>query len=431
MVLTRLLLPALLPIAAAAQYTTGRIEGTILDPTGAPVSSAALTLTNLENNQARKANSSGAGAFFFAAVNPGRYRLDVAKDSFAAAAAELTIVTSQTLTQNFSLTLASQTATIQVVENAALLNTFQPLRSVTRSTLEIQTLPNAGRNIVNMIALSPGVTPTFNPRGGSLTTLNIAQAGQINANGGRSKATAHQLDSTDANDWEFGGIALSTQPTPYRAERGPSSYDIPHRFILSHVWQLPFYKQQQGLAGRVLGGWNFASINQWQSGIPFTVVSGARLGLADVNMDGDISGPFDNARATCIPGGAPFTFGNRATIPAPAARGINGTANTANFAYVQPLLANHGTCGRNTARMNNLINFDWTLSKNVRLYERVGLEFRSDFFNIFNISFLTAAGDDFRNLSSPLRPNQRRRPQPTHPDVAAPYLVARPLRYSC
>jgi len=153
----------------------------------------------------------------------------------------------------------------------------------------------------------------------------------------------------------------------YRAERGPSSYDIPHRFILSHVWQLPFYKQQQGLAGRVLGGWNFASINQWQSGIPFTVVSGARLGLADVNMDGDISGPFDNARATCIPGGAPFTFGNRATIPAPAARGINGTANTANFAYVQPLLANHGTCGRNTARMNNLINFDWTLSKNVRL----------------------------------------------------------------
>jgi len=214
MVLTRLLLPALLPIAAAAQYTTGRIEGTILDPTGAPVSSAALTLTNLENNQARKANSSGAGAFFFAAVNPGRYRLDVAKDSFAAAAAELTIVTSQTLTQNFSLTLASQTATVQVVENAALLNTFQPLRSVTRSTLEIQTLPNAGRNIVNMIALSPGVTPTFNPRGGSLTTLNIAQAGQINANGGRSKATAHQLDSTDANDWEFGGIALSTQPTP-------------------------------------------------------------------------------------------------------------------------------------------------------------------------------------------------------------------------
>jgi len=52
--------------------------------------------------------------------------------------------------------------------------------------------------------------------------------------------------------------------------------------------------------------------------------------------------------------------------------------------------------------MNQLINFDWTLSKNVRLYERVGLEFRSDFFNIFNVPFLTSAGDVFRNLSSPL-----------------------------
>ena len=65
-------------------------------------------------------------------------------------------------------------------------------------------------------------------------------------------------------------------------------------------------------------------------------------------------------------------------------------------------LGNQGTCGRNTERMNNLFNFDWTLSKNVRLYERLGLEFRTDLFNIFNVPFLTAAGDDFRNLSSPL-----------------------------
>jgi len=131
-------------------------------------------------------------------------------------------------------------------------------------------------------------------------------------------------------------------------------------------------------------------------------MSGARLGLADVNMDGDISGPFDNARASCVSGGTAFTFGDRSTIPAPAARGVNATTNSANFKYVQPLLGNHGTCGRNTERMNNLLNFDWTLSKNVRLYERLGLEFRTDLFNIFNVPFLTAVGDDFRNLSSPL-----------------------------
>lgn len=195
----------------------------------------------------------------------------------------------------------------------------------------------------------------------------------------------------------------------FRAERGPSSYDIPHRFIVSHVWQLPFWAAQRGVAGRVLGGWTFASINQWQSGIPYTVMSGPRLGIADVNMDGDISGPFDNARGSCAAGGQGFSFGNAAAIPAPAARGIGNSPNSAGFRYLQPLLGNHGTCGRNTERMNNLINFDWTFSKKVLLRERGpldsgpwNLELRADLFNVFNIPFLTAAGDDFRNLASPL-----------------------------
>ena len=58
--------------------------------------------------------------------------------------------------------------------------------------------------------------------------------------------------------------------------------------------------------------------------------------------------------------------------------------------------------------MNNFLNFDWTFSKNVLLRESgpLGsgpwrLEFRTDLFNIFNVPYLTAAGDDFRNLASP------------------------------
>ena len=170
----RLFLSFTLAFAAFAQYTTGRIEGNIADPANAPVGSATLTLTNLENNQARKTVSINNGAYFFAALNPGLYRLEVSKDNFAPVAVQLSVLTSQTISQNFSLSLASQSSVVQVIESAAaLLNTFEPLRSVTRSALEIQTLPNASRNVVNMITLVPGVTPTFNPRGGSLTTLPL------------------------------------------------------------------------------------------------------------------------------------------------------------------------------------------------------------------------------------------------------------------
>ncbi|MDX2153730.1 MAG: carboxypeptidase regulatory-like domain-containing protein [Bryobacteraceae bacterium] len=200
----------------------------------------------------------------------------------------------------------------------------------------------------------------------------------------------------------------------FRAERALSQFDIPHRFILSHVWQLPFFRGQQGVAGKVLGGWTWASINQWQRGVPYTIVSGPRtitsatgtaVPITDVNLDGQGSGVEAGARASCAAGGASFEFGG--AIPAPNQRGVNGAANASNFRYVQPLFGNNGTCGRNTERLNNLLNFDWTLSKNIRLFESGpmqsgpwNLEFRTDFFNIFNVPYLTAAGDDFRSLAS-------------------------------
>jgi hypothetical protein len=127
-----------------------------------------------------------------------------------------------------------------------------------------------------------------------------------------------------------------------------------------------------------------------------------------VNLDGNDSGALGNTRASCLASGAGFTFGIPSTIPAQSALGVNGTVNSTYLKYVQPLLGNNGTCGRNTERINNLLNFDWTLSKNIKRFGPsfldagpVRLEFGADFFNVFNTLYLTAAGDDYRNLPSP------------------------------
>jgi hypothetical protein len=164
-----------------------------------------------------------------------------------------------------------------------------------------------------------------------------------------------------------------------RNERAVSSFDIPHRFIVTHVWRLPFFASQRGIGGRVLGGWTFSSINQVQSGIPATILSGPRLGITDVNMDGNLVQGGDNNRADCTADG-----------------------------YAQPLLGNFGTCGRNTFRMNSLLTFDWAVAKQLRLAESgpVGsgpyaLELRADLFNVFNTPFLTATGNEWRTVSSP------------------------------
>jgi Carboxypeptidase regulatory-like domain len=176
------------------------------------------------------------------------------------------------------------------------------------------------------------------------------------------------------------------------AERAASNFDLRHRIIVLGIWQLPFSSGQRGLAGRLLGGWSFQSVNTWQSGLPATILAGPRLGIPDVNLDGNVITPaLDNTRANCSPRGTRFVLGDPAAI----------------FGYSQPLLGHEGACGRNTARMRALVNFDWAFSKIIPLAEAGPggsgpwqLEFRAEFFNIFNNPFLTATGAGWRTVSS-------------------------------
>ena len=185
------------------------------------------------------------------------------------------------------------------------------------------------------------------------------------------------------------------------AERAVSNFDIRHRIIVTGIWQVPFFRGRKGVGGKVLDGWSFESVNLWQSAVPATLlagtrtiqdVSGNKLAVADVNLDGNFISPsLDNTRPNCDPAGAHFTFG----VPA----AISG--------FSQPLLGNDGTCGRNSVRMNSLPNFDWSFFKDTELTESGPwgsgpwkLQFRAEMYNIFNIPFLTAQGDAWRTITS-------------------------------
>ncbi|MBT9332696.1 TonB-dependent receptor [Paracidobacterium acidisoli] len=210
----------------------------------------------------------------------------------------------------------------------------------------------------------------------------------------------------------------------HKLEYGPSDFDITNRFLLTTVWQLPWYKNQLGLIGHLLGGWTLSTINSWQSGAPATLYSGSRLGppdpstgkqiaISDVNLDGNLvqTTGSDNTRATLNPGGKGFKFGSPSTIPAPQDRGVGGLpadTNSSGFRYVQTLVGNIGTIGRNTFRMNMLPTIDWSLAKDTRFLESGLLgsgpwsfELRADAFNVFNIPFLTATGyETWNNLAN-------------------------------
>ena len=116
-----------------------------------------------------------------------------------------------------------------------------------------------------------------------------------------SKSTDTASDFTTEQQANDNGYAQ--QAGNLEGERGFSNYDIPHRLVLTSVWDLPFWRDKPGIFGSVLGGWSWQTMNIWQSGVPGTLLAGSRLGVADVNLDGNLIPRvgLDNTRADARP----------------------------------------------------------------------------------------------------------------------------------
>jgi hypothetical protein len=159
----------------------------------------------------------------------------------------------------------------------------------------------------------------------------------------------------------------------FDAEWSRSTFDRPHRFVLSGLYAIPFWNAQQGPLGRALGGWNISLGVTVQSGQPFTIMNGL-----DANGDGDAA----NDRPNINPGGDPKT--------------LDG--------YVQrgTRTGGDGNLGRNTGRGPRTTNVNGVLFKNIRLFNTHQLQVRGEFFNLFNHrQFVLLDSGAERNLSQP------------------------------
>ena len=206
------------------------------------------------------------------------------------------------------------------------------------------------------------------------------------------RSTWHGLTSggsaTDANG--VGEAGYSLDPTKVFLEYGNSLYDVPQRWVTEVMWELPWMKAQRGLAGKLLGGWSLNALQSLQAGFPFTI--GAK---SDFNGDGIKSQRPD------VP-----AFGNSISLsPSAFEQGSSGDplglsvlqtygpANpnaTCNGAYgclgawPYPAPGTDGNQGRNTWRGPGIAETDFSLFKQIKVNERYSMEFRAEFFNLFN-----------------------------------------------
>jgi len=146
-----------------------------------------------------------------------------------------------------------------------------------------------------------------------------------------------------------------------KLDRGPSAFDATHRLVVSYEWDLPRWRGDSAFANRVLSDWSVLGIYSIQSGLPFTV-----LDPTDPSVDGNT-----NDR--------PNLVGN----PGLANRSILEWFNTAAFQRV-PIGDGYGDAGRNDLRGPRSNNFDFSMVKKFVLKESANLEYRAEFFNLFN-----------------------------------------------
>ncbi len=159
-----------------------------------------------------------------------------------------------------------------------------------------------------------------------------------------------------------GQIVPWFQPGGDAYRYGPLGIDRRHRFVLSWVWNLPTVNSDNGFVRQLVNGWQWSGIGQYQTGNPLTFTSGR-----DNSLDG-IGG--DRAQLTGEP------------IDAPAGSDKRVFFNRAAFARND--IGTYGTLGVGTMTGPHLYTFDMGIFKRFAITERINLQFRSEFFNIFN-----------------------------------------------
>jgi len=140
-----------------AQSTTG-IFGSALDPTGAVVPGAVITLTAAEGKQLT-VTSGADGSYHIAGLTPGTYVLQAEATDFGRFNEQVVLPASAPLNFDVRLTLASDSTTVEVAAAAPPIDTTSTQLGETIDQKQMQDAPLNGRSFTDLLALQAGVVP--------------------------------------------------------------------------------------------------------------------------------------------------------------------------------------------------------------------------------------------------------------------------------
>jgi outer membrane receptor protein involved in Fe transport len=189
-----LLLIGQLNLAALAQSqaSSGSIEGTISDATGAVVPDAKITATNLQTGLTRSVTSNSEGLYRLQLLPVGDYNVTIEKQGFGTVKREMVKVQiGQKVNLDVELGAAGAAESINVTSEVPIVETTRTQVSSIVDDRAVANLPTNGRNFIDFVLLTPGVT-------------RDSRTGDISFGGQRGTLNSLQIDGADNNNTFFG-----------------------------------------------------------------------------------------------------------------------------------------------------------------------------------------------------------------------------------
>lgn len=176
------------------------------------------------------------------------------------------------------------------------------------------------------------------------------------------------------------GYGEQINPYNHRLSRGLSAFDSTNNFVASYSYTLPIDKL--GGPERLTHGWAVSGITKFATGLPVTLVETDDRSLLGTSFGGPIILPVDTPQIV-----GPLDKTN----PRKQVNGQNYYFNPA--AFGPSALGTEGDARRRYFHGPGINNWDFALLKNTMITERFNLQFRAEFFNIFNhTQFLGPSG---------------------------------------
>ncbi len=201
---------ALLTALPVSADVTGSILGTVRDSSQAVVVGATVTVTNLETNQSKSAQTSQTGEYRILALAPGPYRLVASAPGFQQAVTTgIDVRVNDQLRIDPILQVGNVQQEVNVAATAVQVETENTQLGDVIETRKIATLPLNGRSYIDLLGLQAGVAPASSgsiqqdrPVSGGLS------AGNVSVNGQRETANAFLVNGGDVSEGRNNGAAV-------------------------------------------------------------------------------------------------------------------------------------------------------------------------------------------------------------------------------